>query len=434
MPYPTTRAIRQLAEQLELYAQLQHARGARGVSAAVKSAEKALRKAVAELQALPVDAARAKREPSTLPAIQRLRPDGPRRLWQTFDTARYADKLEGALLGRMAGCVLGAPVELWPVASMEALAKENGQAFPPEEYWLHAHAPWELHYQTCPRRMYTRDAMNGVPVDDDIMYTLLGLLILEDNGPDFTVDDVGAAWIKYLPHACTAEDIALKNLKKGVPAKRAAEKDNPFQDWIGADIRSDPWGYLAPGWPERAADMAWRDAFISHRRSGIHGEMFFAAAVAAAFAVDEPLEAIRVGLTEIPRECTLARELRWALDLAPKIKNYNDARAAVNERFDGMNHVHTVNNACLTIFGLAIGGTDFTKVIGHTVAMGLDNDCTAATAGSIVGAIVGKNGIPAHWTRNFNNTIHSYLIRRRSFRIDDVLKRFNQQARRVWRH
>jgi hypothetical protein len=49
----------------------------------------------------------------------------------------------------------------------------------------------------------------------------------------------------------TAEKVALDNLKKGMPAGKAAEKDNPFCEWIGADIRADPWGYLAPGWPER---------------------------------------------------------------------------------------------------------------------------------------------------------------------------------------
>ncbi len=58
---------------------------------------------------------------------------------------------------------------------------------------------------------------------------------------------------------------------------------------------------------------------------------------------------------------------------------------------------HTLNNACLTVFGIHLGGTDFTKVISNTVAMGLDNDCTAATAGSIVGAVIGKNRLPEHW-------------------------------------
>jgi ADP-ribosylglycohydrolase len=273
--------------------------------------------------------------------------------------------------------------------------------------------------------------MNGVPVDDDIAYTLLGLLIVEDHGQDFTVADVGKAWIKYLPVACTAEKVALENLKKGVGAGKAGEKGNPYCEWIGADIRSDPWGYMAPGWPERAADMAHRDAYISHRRQGIYGEMYFAACVAAAFAVDDPVEALQIGLTEIPRDCAMAKAVRWALRVSPRIKDYKQARAAVEDKFKGMHPVHTINNACLTIWGITIGGTDFTKVISETVAMGMDNDCTAATAGSIVGAVVGRKGIPAHWHRNFNDTVHSYLIGRRKFSISGLLRRFEKQARLV---
>jgi ADP-ribosylglycohydrolase len=97
-----------------------------------------------------------------------------------------------------------------------------------------------------------------------------------------------------------------------------------------------------------------------------------------------------------------------------------------------MSGVHTINNACLTIFGIGIGGADFTRVISEVVAMGLDNDCTAATAGSIVGACVGLKGIPEHWYKPFNNTVHSYLIRQRPFKIDDLARRFGKQARRVY--
>lgn len=159
-------------------------------------------------------------------------------------------------------------------------------------------------------------------------YSILGLLILEKYGPDFTTADVGAYWKDYLPYACTAEHVALENLKAGVSAEKAGEVNNPYQQWIGADIRSDPWGWACAGNPEKAAEYAWRDAYLSHRRNGIYGEMFFAAAQAAAFSVDSPEEAIRIGLTEIPTECTLAKVVEWALEKAPEVKNWEDAREA----------------------------------------------------------------------------------------------------------
>ena len=159
-----------------------------------------------------------------------------------------------------------------------------------------------MKYQVSPRESFTPAKMDGVPTDDDTIYTQLGLLILEDYGPDFTVEDVGEAWLKYLPYAHTAEEVALRNLRNGVPAIEAGAVDNPFVQWIGADIRCDPWGYVAPGYPMMAATLAYRDATISHRRNGIYGAMYFA----AAFAVRDPMEALRLGLREIPADCLLA--------------------------------------------------------------------------------------------------------------------------------
>jgi ADP-ribosylglycohydrolase len=314
---------------------------------------------------------------------------------------------------------------------MAALAEENGDDFPPTDYWSYVPEPKLKRYEVSPQQSYSRRGISGVPVDDDTIYTLLGLLIVEEHGPKFSTDDVGQAWLKYLPYACTAEDVALKNLKHGVPASDAGSRNNPYCEWIGADIRADPWGYMAPGWPERAAGMAYRDAYLSHRRQGIYGAMFFAAAIAAAFAVADPVEALQIGLTEIPRRCTLHKTIQWALRIAPEIKTYKHARDATEEKFKGMQHAHTLNNACLTVWGITIGGNDFTRVIGETVAMGMDNDCTAATAGSIVGAVVGKKGIPARWYEGFGDTIHSYLIGREQFSIRDVLERFAKHARSI---
>ncbi|MCX7591248.1 MAG: ADP-ribosylglycohydrolase family protein [Kiritimatiellae bacterium] len=431
MKYPSVPDLKELVEQITLYAQLKHEYGAKGIKPLLQEARRNLRRTLVQLKRLRADRTRGQQEPNELEAIQSLRPPGPRRIWKGFDTAIYRSKVEGALLGRMAGCTLGAPVEAWSIERMQALAQENGDDFPPRDYWSAVPEPWVLRYGVSPRSAYTREGMNGVPVDDDLAYTILGLLIFEQFGPKFTTEDVGRAWLKYLPYACTAEKVALGNLKKGYPARRAAEKDNPYCEWIGADIRADPWGYLAPGWPERAAEMAYRDAFLSHRRQGIYGEMFFAAAIAAAFTVEDPVDALRIGLTEIPAHCALARAIRWALRIAPEIRDHQQARDAVERRFPGMHPVHTINNACLTVWGITIGGTDLTRVIGETVAMGLDNDCTAATAGSIVGAVVGKNGIPRHWYRRFNNTIHSYLIGHKKFTISGLVERFARQAARV---
>lgn len=373
-----------------------------------------------------------KNEPNDLAAIRAARSDGPRRLWPRFDAQAYRDKLRGAWLARCAGCTLGAMVEQRPVSDMERLAEHCRMDFPPTDYWTDAPQPHQLRYGMSKFADYTRHGLRHVPVDDDTVYTLLGLLILEDYGPDFTTADVGRAWLKYLPVACTAEKVTLENLGRGVSWRSAGLRGNPYLEWIGADIRSDPWAYAAPGWPEKAAELAWRDAYLSHRMGGIYGAMYFAAVISAAFATGDVIEACRIGLTEIPRRSRLHRELTWALGRAPKLKDWRHARRLVDQRFPGMHAAHTLNNACLTIFGLALGRGDVTRTLGITVAMGLDNDCTAATAGSIVGAVAGAEGVPEHWWKSFRGKVRSYLKGREWFGIADTVRRFARCARAVW--
>ena len=390
MRYVNTPDLNYLTEQLLEYTRLKQEYGALEVEKYMEKAEVELQKILEELKGCPIDTRLEYLEPNDLQSIRNLRPQGPRRIWNELPTEEYLDKLSGAFLARMAGCTLGAPVEFYSIKHMENWAKYIEMEFPPTDYWKMVKYPFDLRYEKSDYTAYTKNGINKVPVDDDITYTLLGLYLVEEWGLNFATEDVGKAWIKYLPYACTAEEVALKNLKRGISALEVADINNPYCQWIGADIRSDAFAYMAPGYPEKAASMAYYDAYLSHRRNGIYGEMFFSAAQSAAFTVNNPIEAIEIGLSEIPQNCRLAEDILWALESGNKVHNYLDARRLVEERFESMSVAHTNNNACLTVFGLMLGGTDITKVLSQTVAMGMDNDCTAATAGSIVGAIIGR--------------------------------------------
>jgi ADP-ribosylglycohydrolase len=430
LEYPKFPAFSQLQSRFQEFARLKFEYGADAaeIERTLQSAYSSMDRALERLLSLPQDNALAGREPNGLEDIRKLRPSARRILWKQFDRKKYADRLAGAFFGRMAGCTLGAPVEFWSVEAMRDWAAYIGDPFPPVDYWSSIKNPNGKRYNVSPCYDYTRPGINGVPVDDDITYTILGLLIAEDCGMDFSTEDVGHCWVKYLPYACTAEEVALRNLNDGCTALTAAEKDNPYVQWIGADIRSDPWGYLAPGLPEKAATMAYRDAWISHRRNGIYGEMFFSAVIASAFTVEKPADALKLGLNEIPGDCMLAGDIRWALEYGEGVSSHIDARRAVEQRFGDMSGVHTNLNACLTIFGLMIGGDDFTRCIGETVAMGYDNDCTAATVGSVFGACRGIESIPEHWYKAFHNKVLTYIRGHETLAIDNILGRFTKLA------
>ena len=93
---------------------------------------------------------------------------------------------------------------------------------------------------------------------------------------------------------------------------------------------------------------------------------------------------------------------------------------------------HAVNNAALVVLGLKLGDGDFTRTIGETVAMGLDNDCTAATAGSILGAVMGSKKIPSHWTKPFCGRIQSYFKGLPPYwDLGEVAERYLRQAEKI---
>ena len=396
---------------------------------------KALASATRRLARMPLPKDLAVREPDDLEAIRKLRPKGPRSIPLPISDSALLDKLHGAWLGRAAGCILGIPCEGLSMTEIRNVCASYDIPYPLRGYWpvnpRGTLRPNAKHYGVTPRRRFLAPELQFVGADDDLAYTLLGLLILEEYGPDFTSDDVGRAWLKYLPVACTAEKAALDNLRKGLKPPETAAENNPYTDWIGADIRSDPWGYAAPGNLEQAAGFAWRDARVSHRAAGIHAAMFFSAAISAAFAVGDPIEALKLGLTEIPRDCRTAQAVRSALRRCQKDADWKTTLKAITKKYDGMSGVHALNNLEITVAGLFYGKGDFEKTITLTVMSGLDTDCTGATAGSIIGAVIGYKRLPKKWTTPLGNRVETYLTGKRRWKSDAVARRFLRIARRV---
>lgn len=366
-------------------------------------------------------------EPSDLTNILRLAETGKDDSCTAPSDLRA--RIEGALIGRFAGCTLGVPVENNPVERMRQIARESGTPFPPTEYWHDVTAPDGIQYGVDKRRNFTLDGINGVPVDDDVTYTVLNTLLLDKYGFDYSVEDVARLWLDILPYACTAEDCALRALRNGTEAKEAAD-GNPFVEWIGAAIRGDAFGYVCAGHPSDAAKLAYNDAYLTHRGNGIYGEMFTAAAVAAAFVEESALKAVKKAVLCIPRESRLRKDLEWAFSKENEIADYSDARLLLDGRFEGMDGVHTNNNMCAVAFAVMLGKNDFTASVSNAVAIGLDNDCNAATVGSIVGANVGIGNIPRYWYNHFHDTVRTYLKGYESLPISglaDTLVQLNER-------
>lgn len=326
----------------------------------------------------------------------------------SYPVTNIDDRIKGAIVGRFAGCLLGVPVEGYSIERMEKLAQEYGTPFPAIEYWHKVDREDWIQYGVDIRGNYTLNKINAVFVDDDITYTVLNLELLDKYGAKYTVNDVAKLWLEKLPYGCTAEEMALANLHNGVKPEEVAN-DNPFVEWIGGAIRADAFGYTFAGRPHLAAISSYSDAFLTHRRNGIYGEMYLAAAISLSF-VMHPFEALKKAMDYIPSKSRLHQALEWAFSKVNDVKDFKQARSLIDEKFPGMDSVHTINNMCVLVFASKLGQESYTSAVSTCVAMGLDNDCTGASIGSMFGAYYGLSNIEDKWYKCFNNTVHTYLI------------------------
>lgn len=352
-------------------------------------------------------------EPSQLDEIREVR---------KTDAAGYEcidgdyEKVYGAWMGRICGCMLGKTVECIRTAELKRFLTETDN-YPMVRYIeksdLNKVNLSQYNFDFLSRKYV--DDIDAMPVDDDTNYVVLAQLIFDECGADFTPDNVAEAWVKYQPKDayCTAERVAFCNYIKGYRPPQTAAHKNPYREWIGAQIRGDYWGYINPGNPERAAEMAWRDASISHIKNGIYGEMWVAAMLAAAAQSSNVEEIILAGLAQIPYTSRLYEDVMCILKQYKDGQTQDEVFEYIHSRYDegmGYGWCHTISNAMIVAAALLYGGGDFGKSICMAVETGFDTDCNGATVGSILGMANGIGSIDEKWLKPFNDKLDTSIF------------------------
>ncbi|MDG4827534.1 ADP-ribosylglycohydrolase family protein [Asanoa sp. WMMD1127] len=374
------------------------------------------------------DALPAVSEPDDLAALRSAWPAS----W-TLPTDVAVDRLHGAWLGRAVGCLLGKPVEKIPREGIREILDATGRW--PLRDWFTARglpaevaARWPWNRRSAPTSL--AEHIDGMPEDDDLNYALLALRVLETHGHGFRSEDVAQAWLDWLPagRVFTAERVAYRNLLLGHAPPASARRHNPFREWIGAQIRTDVYGWVNPGRPDRAAELAWRDAVVSHVRGGVHGAMWAAALAAAApvaSTVDEVLDAAEAVL---PAPSRFAAAVREARALGSGSAGWE---AVVDELYARHGHLHWVHvrpNAALVAAALAWGRGDFERSICAVVSGGWDTDSTGATVGAVTGALAGAKELPARWVEPLHNRLASSIAGFDGIGFDELAERTRELA------
>lgn len=342
--------------------------------------------------------------------------------------ADAAARIRGAWAGRVTGCMLGKPVEVLSFEQGRRGLKrylEQAGAWP-----LRSFVPLvEGSVVARTARHACRDEITRAEPDDDINYTVLALMLLEEHGADLTTEHVARAWIRCLPAGATwtAERAAYRVLLErmhpefvngAAPGFDLAEcSAHEFSDWIGAQIRADLYGWVCPGRPALAAGLAARDAALSHRDEGVHGAMFIAALGAIVGAGAGFGDAIDRALAFVPGDSDVAAAVHFGCDLAGSA----DSADRLHEEYADLSPVHVINNLALVVSSLCAADGDFGRAIGDTVAAGWDTDSNAATVGGLLG--LSGLAIDPDWTSPWNGRIGVTLAGVDEFSLDELTAR-----------
>jgi ADP-ribosylglycohydrolase len=311
--------------------------------------------------------------------------------------------------------MLGKPFEIGVGLAEIRSALEAHGAWPLTDY------PSEEVLRALPERQgqwreLVRGRISHVAPDDDINYTILAMLALEQGGAAFTHDDMRRLWLHNLPVAATfgPERTILVRAASETLSDHAAPRDgwtsllNPGSELCGALIRADAYGYAALGRPKLAAALAYRDASFTHRRTGIYGAIVVAGAIAATPHCDTALDAIRTGLELVPPNSRLATRAAESLELVASAPDWLAAYERVHARFGEFGFCR-IHQELGTVMVTARFATDVGDGICKQVMQGNDTDSFAATAGSILGGFFGPGSLDERWYAPFRDDVHTAL-------------------------
>ena len=156
--------------------------------------------------------------------------------------------------------------------------------------------------------------------NDDVIYELVLLDVFERMGRAITSVEIGLEWVKQIPFGWSAEWIALRNLSMGILPPESGSFQNPYSNWIGAQMRGMMCGMLAPAWPMEAARLAFLDGVVSHDNNGVYGEMYAAVCTALAFVYSDPRVIIQEAAKYLPQKSFYYQVVSDTLDTIKNTK------------------------------------------------------------------------------------------------------------------
>ena len=274
---------------------------------------------------------------------------------------KYIDRVRGCFIGKTVIGTLGAPYE-------------------------GVKMPMEL--------KFSPEMVDTMLPNDDLDLQVLWLEVLEKKGLGFTSKDLLEAFCENCDYSPGEYAVMRKNYEKRIFPPYSGSFNNDFyRDGMGCPIRSEIWACISPGEPQKAAELAGRDGIIDHAFESVCAERYFAAAEALAFDNSDIKAVLRDALKYVPGDSRFAAFVPKVLELCEAYDNIKDVLTEILFMVGHPDCTNMFQNMGITIAALIFGEGDMIKTGMLALNCGFDTDCTCASAGALLGIILGEKEI-----------------------------------------
>ena len=345
---------------------------------------------------------------------------------RSLSAADYLEKIHGGWLGEAVGSALGMSVQRMHKQELKSFLTDLGQ-WPLTDYIKTLRPSLDPHRE----KWYTADHWGppGFGPDDDSLFQVANLLLIEEKGTEITSQDIADQWLAsfsvFEAQNCgRAVRVAERLLKEGVMPPESGQHE--AGEFMGGQMKGEFWGFLLPGNPEAAAEYGRMDAEVAFHTAGVYGEMFMAALTAEAFFESDPTKLLEAGLAVVPGDSDYARCIR---DVMQWHEQWPDDWEKAHEQIDvnwapeGDKNRRVFPNNAVIALALLYGAGDFDKTVGIAVMAGWDTDTNAGDVAPVLGVILGAGAIAEKWTEPIANIFRSDVKGAEELEIDELARR-----------
>jgi len=298
--------------------------------------------------------------------------------FRTISKETLRDKIAGGWAGKMIGVTYGAPTEF----------HAKGKTFEDSIKWV----PSDV---------------KGSIGQDDIYVQLTFLMAMDRYGIDAPAKKFQELFAKAGYQLWHANVQARKNYYDSIfPPQSGQPEYNLHADDIDFQIEADYIGFMCPGMPQTANQIADKIGHIMNYGDGVYGGVFVAALYSEAYFESDIVKIIEKALLSIPAESDYSKIVSDVLLLHQHYpQDWRAAWAELQAKWGSVQiceagttfNIDAKLNGAFIVMGLLYGDGDSAKTMEIATRCGQDSDCNPSNAMAVLGVIKGLSGLPVEY-------------------------------------